>query len=167
MIKGLRKFQQLPMLRSRDKARAPKCSASETTPCRPRDARSHVLRRRLRGQAPERLQRRPTTKTPWLGLETLARTYRGGDFVARLLNDFNGGQRPRPRGATSGGHRVRAPLAAACGVMDTSPQSISHALGHTSTTSAPCPRPRGAHARTAGSAPNVNDYGGQRPRPRG
>ena len=34
MIKGLRKFQQLPMLRSRDKARAPKCSASETTPCR-------------------------------------------------------------------------------------------------------------------------------------
>jgi len=27
------------------------------------------------------------------------------------------------------GHRVRAPLAAASGVMDTSPQSISHALG--------------------------------------
>ena len=34
MIKGLRKFQQLPMLLSRDTARAPKCSASETTPCR-------------------------------------------------------------------------------------------------------------------------------------
>ena len=33
MIKGLRKFQQLPMLRSRDTARAPKCSASKTTPC--------------------------------------------------------------------------------------------------------------------------------------
>ncbi len=32
-----------------------------------------------------------TTKTPWLGLETPARTYCGGDFVARLLNDFNGG----------------------------------------------------------------------------
>ena len=31
------------------------------------------------------------TKTPLLGLETPARTFRGGDFVARLLNDFNGG----------------------------------------------------------------------------
>jgi hypothetical protein len=30
-------------------------------------------------------------KTPWLGLETPARTYCGGNFVARLLNDFNGG----------------------------------------------------------------------------
>ena len=57
----------------------------------PRDARSLVLRRRLRGQAPERLQLRLTTKTPWLGLEAPARTYCGGDFVARLLNDFNGG----------------------------------------------------------------------------
>ena len=49
---------------------------------------------------------------PWLGLEMPARAYCGGDFVARLLNDFNGGRRPRPRGA---------------------------------------------RARTAGSAPNVND----------
>ena len=39
---------------------------------RPRDARSHVPRRRLRGQAPERLQRRPTPKTPWC-----PRTHRG------------------------------------------------------------------------------------------
>ena len=38
------------------------------------------------------------TKTPWLGLEMPARAYRGGDFVVRLLNDFNGGQRPRLRG---------------------------------------------------------------------
>ena len=72
---------------------------------KPRDARSHVLRRRLRGQAPGRLQRRPTTKTPRLGLETPARTYCGGDFVARLLNDFSGGdnQAPvaRPRDARS------------------------------------------------------------------
>ena len=33
MIKGLRKFQQLPMLRSRDTARAPQCLTSKTTPC--------------------------------------------------------------------------------------------------------------------------------------
>ena len=46
-------------------------------------------RPRPRGQAPEQLQRRPSTKIPWLGLETPARTYRGGDFVATLLNDFN------------------------------------------------------------------------------
>ena len=45
-----------------------------------------------------RTHKRPTTKTPWLGLETPARTYRGGDFVAKLLNDFNGGRRARPRG---------------------------------------------------------------------
>ena len=32
------------------------------------------------------------TKTPWLDLEMPARMYCGGDFVARLLNDFNGGQ---------------------------------------------------------------------------
>ena len=31
-------------------------------------------------------------------LEMPARAYCGGDFVARLLNDFSGGQRPRPRG---------------------------------------------------------------------
>jgi len=43
-------------------------------------------------------RRRRSSKTPWLGLETLARAYCGGDFVARLLNDFSGGQRPRPRG---------------------------------------------------------------------
>ena len=29
--------------------------------------------------------------TPWLDLEMPARAYCGGDFVARLLNDFNGG----------------------------------------------------------------------------
>ena len=63
-----------------------------TPVAKPRDARSHVLRRRLRGPASERLQRRLTTKTPWLGLETLARAYCGGDFVARLLYNFNGGQ---------------------------------------------------------------------------
>ena len=44
MIKGLRKFQQLPMLRSRDTARAPKCSASETTPCTLIQGRSPVCR---------------------------------------------------------------------------------------------------------------------------
>ena len=36
--------------------------------------------------------------TLWLDLEMPARAYCGGDFVARLLNDFSGGQRPRPRG---------------------------------------------------------------------
>jgi hypothetical protein len=29
------------------------------------------------------------TKTPWLDLEMPARAYRGGDFVASLMNDFN------------------------------------------------------------------------------
>ena len=31
------------------------------------------------------------TKTPWLDLETPARAYCGGDFVAKLLNDFYSG----------------------------------------------------------------------------
>ena len=39
------------------------------------------------------------TKAPWLDLEMPARAYCGGNFVARLLNDSNGGRRPRPRGA--------------------------------------------------------------------
>ena len=59
--------------------------------------------------------------TPWLDLEMPARAYCGGDFVARLLNDFNDHVVPA--------HAPRGPR-------------------QTSTTSAPCPRPRGAHART-------------------
>ena len=39
----------------------------------------------------------PTAGPPWPGLETPARTYCGGDLVATLLNDLNGGQRPRHR----------------------------------------------------------------------
>ena len=48
----------------------------------------------LHTHAPQvRAQRRDScamTKAPWLDLETPARAYRGGAFVARLLNDFNG-----------------------------------------------------------------------------
>ena len=55
---------------------------------------THAPRARAQRQRLERQM----TKTPWLGLEMPARAYRGGDFVVRLLNDFNGGQRPRPRG---------------------------------------------------------------------
>ena len=52
-----------------------------------KDARSRVPRRKLRSQAPERLQRQPR-----LDLEPLAREYFGVDFETKLLNDFNGGQ---------------------------------------------------------------------------
>ena len=33
----------------------------------------------------------PTAGPPWPSLETPARMYCGGDFVARLLGDFSGG----------------------------------------------------------------------------
>ena len=124
----------------------------------PRDARSRVLRRRLRGQAPERLQRWPTTKTPWLGLETPARSYRGGDFVDRLLNDFNGSRRPRPRwlGLEAPARTYRGGAFVARLLNDFSGGNfVARLLNDFS--GGRRPRPRGARTRTAGSAPNVND----------
>ena len=109
------------------------------------------------------------------GLETPARTYCGGDLVARLLNDFNGGQRPRPRGQAPERLQRRPTTktpwcpCAHRGVRAKRQRLVHYVQDHVvpvraprgprqaSTTSALCPRPRGAHARTAGSAPNVND----------